>query len=375
MLGFSAGGAQDLITRQLADGLSTALGQTFVVDNRPGQDSALAAQYVASQSADGYTILMGTSTNAIRMTDLTTPAGYDILNDFSAVSKATSSPLVAVAQASTATSLASIIAEAKVSPFQSIASGPQDGVSYHYGSSFELATGSSLLSVAFVTDAVALNAIGIADATFGIFPLTSAIGSLAADRRLRAIGISRMFNTPVVAAAPTFASQGATSPEPETWTGLLAPRCTPPDVLTKLHAAMLAVSQQPAYTARVMALGASSATSASPGSFALELAQEIEGWRVRLDRPLPGPLPTANLIELARNKNCGACHALDRKLIGPAFTAISERYRGATPDQRGLLEQKILNGGSGVWGQIPMPANPQVSPSEAQQLVSWILSL
>jgi cytochrome c len=78
--------------------------------------------------------------------------------------------------------------------------------------------------------------------------------------------------------------------------------------------------------------------------------------------------------QLANAKNCGACHAMDRKRIGPSYQAIAEKYaadREAVPK----LTRKILEGGVGVWGQVPMPAmDGQVSQDEATRLVQWILS-
>ena len=78
--------------------------------------------------------------------------------------------------------------------------------------------------------------------------------------------------------------------------------------------------------------------------------------------------------ELARAKVCMGCHMVDKKLIGPSFKEIGARYasqRDAVP----RLSEKIIKGGSGVWGAVPMPANSKVSPEEARQLVGWILSL
>jgi cytochrome c len=76
--------------------------------------------------------------------------------------------------------------------------------------------------------------------------------------------------------------------------------------------------------------------------------------------------------ELARAKNCMACHAMDKKLIGPSYKDVALKYasdRNAAPK----LVKKVREGGVGVWGQIPMPANPQVSADEAARLVTWVL--
>jgi cytochrome c len=78
--------------------------------------------------------------------------------------------------------------------------------------------------------------------------------------------------------------------------------------------------------------------------------------------------------ELAQKKNCMACHAIDKKLVGPAYKDVAAKYAGQK-DAVDKLSQKVIKGGAGVWGAVPMPANTQVSDAEAKQLVSWILTL
>ena len=77
--------------------------------------------------------------------------------------------------------------------------------------------------------------------------------------------------------------------------------------------------------------------------------------------------------ELARAKNCVACHHVERKMIGPAYKAMAERYAKDESAIK-LLSEKVLKGGSGNWGPMPMPPQPGVSPEEAEALVKWILS-
>ena len=78
-------------------------------------------------------------------------------------------------------------------------------------------------------------------------------------------------------------------------------------------------------------------------------------------------------LQLATAKNCMACHAVDKKLVGPAYKDIAAKYAGQT-DAAAKLESKVVKGGAGVWGPVPMPANAQVTPAEAKQLVAWVLS-
>jgi cytochrome c len=84
--------------------------------------------------------------------------------------------------------------------------------------------------------------------------------------------------------------------------------------------------------------------------------------------------PALANIELAQKKACLACHGVDNKIVGPAYKDVANKYRG----QKGIeakLAEKVIKGGKGAWGEIAMPANAQVTPAEAKQLVAWILSL
>lgn len=77
--------------------------------------------------------------------------------------------------------------------------------------------------------------------------------------------------------------------------------------------------------------------------------------------------------DLAKAKNCMACHAVGSKLVGPAYKDVAAKYAGQK-DAENKLVAKVMKGGSGTWGAIPMPANPQVSEAEARTLVKWILA-
>jgi cytochrome c len=76
---------------------------------------------------------------------------------------------------------------------------------------------------------------------------------------------------------------------------------------------------------------------------------------------------------LATSKNCMACHAVDKKLVGPSFKDVAKKYAG-DKTAADKLAAKVIKGGSGVWGPVPMPANPQVSEADAKKLVAWVLA-
>jgi len=85
--------------------------------------------------------------------------------------------------------------------------------------------------------------------------------------------------------------------------------------------------------------------------------------------------PALANMQLAKAKNCMACHTIDNKVVGPAFKDVARKYAGQKEAENKLV-QKVLNGGAGNWGAVPMPANKgQVSEAEARTLVKWILQL
>jgi cytochrome c len=84
--------------------------------------------------------------------------------------------------------------------------------------------------------------------------------------------------------------------------------------------------------------------------------------------------PALASADLAQKKNCMACHATDKKVIGPGYKDVAAKYAGQK-DAADKLAEKIVKGGVGVWGQVPMPANPQVTAAEAKTLATWILTV
>nr|WP_322014586.1 c-type cytochrome [Paraburkholderia sp. J12] len=79
-------------------------------------------------------------------------------------------------------------------------------------------------------------------------------------------------------------------------------------------------------------------------------------------------------LALAQQQNCMSCHSVNRTFMGPALRDVASRY-ASTPDAQTYLAHKIMEGSSGVWGAVPMPANTQLSPGQAATLAGWILTL
>jgi cytochrome c len=85
------------------------------------------------------------------------------------------------------------------------------------------------------------------------------------------------------------------------------------------------------------------------------------------------PVSVADAMSIARSNACMGCHAIDRKLVGPSFQQIAEKYKGDA-QASAKLEKKVKNGGAGVWGSIPMPSHPKMSDADIKTVVAWVLA-
>lgn len=86
------------------------------------------------------------------------------------------------------------------------------------------------------------------------------------------------------------------------------------------------------------------------------------------------PISVAHASEALAEKNaCLSCHSVSEKIVGPAFKDVAAKYRGQK-DAAAMLIAKVRNGGSGVWGAVPMPPNPKVSDKDLKKLVAWVLA-
>lgn len=100
----------------------------------------------------------------------------------------------------------------------------------------------------------------------------------------------------------------------------------------------------------------------------------VESTTQAISGPGVAPLSAVDAENLAKAKNCMACHAVDRKLVGPSYNEVAKK-RAGEGDAVAIVAEKIQKGGSGVFGPVPMPPNPQVNAEEAAQLAQWVLSL
>ena len=94
---------------------------------------------------------------------------------------------------------------------------------------------------------------------------------------------------------------------------------------------------------------------------------------ITLAMTLSVAVPAMADLALATSKNCMACHAVDKKMVGPSYKDVAAKYAGQK-DAVDKLATKIIKGGSGVWGPVPMPANAQVAEADAKKLAAWVMT-
>jgi len=139
-------------------------------------------------------------------------------------------------------------------------------------------------------------------------------------------------------------------------------------------ASLPAAAATAASAAAVPAASSSAAPTAVSASAAGVTPAATTGGAPSATTSASGPLDMAAGQALMQKNGCGACHAVDKKIVGPAYQDVAAKYKG---DAGALakLSQKVKTGGAGVWGPVPMPPNPQVADGDVKALVSWILNL
>jgi tripartite-type tricarboxylate transporter receptor subunit TctC len=278
ILGLAPGGSTDVGTRLLAQGLGDNAGQPFIVDNRPGAGSTIAAAAVAGSPPDGYTLFMGTGSYATSVA-LYKTLPFDPEKSFRPITQLNRFPsAVAVPANSDIRSLQQLIAMAKAAPGTiPYASTGHGGQTHFAGELFQMLTGTKLIHVPYKGGGPAMqDVIGgrvplIFVDLFTLMPHVKA-GSL---RVIAVTGASRAEMAPEV---PTAIEQGVKDFEVTAWLGLFAPAGTPDDIVDNLHRRVVAVASKPEFVKRMADSGAEVVAS-SPQQFAEFFRREVALYR------------------------------------------------------------------------------------------------
>jgi len=274
IVGFAAGGGNDIIARIFGQKLSESLGQHVIVENKPGGGAIVATEYVAKSAPDGYTLLVGASGMAINPA-LYAKLPYDSIRDFTAVSELASFPMFLIVNASSPIkSVAELVAYAKANP---------DKTNYASSSaSFQLVTelfkqktGAPMQVIPYKSANESVMAVvsGQVTATIADAGPVSAQVKSGLVRALAVATPSRVDDLPDV---PTMKEAGA-DVEAVLWSGIFAPKQTPPAIASKLEGEFMRIARMPDVIARFKPLGIETVGNSSE-EFSRILASDIVRW-------------------------------------------------------------------------------------------------
>ncbi len=256
VVSYPPGGDTDALARLYAEKLSTKLGQSVVVDNKPGASGTIGNSFVAKAPADGYTLLFTPNTISIATLVLKsgTGAAYDVLNDFTPIIQVGSQSLfLVVTTASGITSVKGLVDAAKSDKVRSYAS-PGSGSPMHIlGETFNSAAGIKIAQVPYRGSGPA-----IIDMVGGHIPfMYTTLGPVAphiASGKLVVIGVADPQRSPLLPNVPTLAESGYKDVNVGAWQGLMGPRNMPADVVKTLNTAMNEILKMPDVVARMTTL-------------------------------------------------------------------------------------------------------------------------
>jgi tripartite-type tricarboxylate transporter receptor subunit TctC len=272
--GFGAGSAPDIVARLIGQALSERLGQSFVIENRPGASSNIAAEAVVRAAPDGYTLFLITSANAVNATMF--KLNFDLIHDLAPVASISRVPFVMEVHPSVpANTVAEFIAYAKANPGKiNMASAGTGSTTHACGELFKMMASVDLFHVPYRGAQVfpALLA-GEAQVYFG--PLLSSIGYVRAGN-LRALAVTTTMRSPVLPDIPAL-SETLPGYEASAWYGIGAPKRTPEGVIERLNKQVNASLADANFQARLANLGAT-VLPGSPADFAKLIADETMKW-------------------------------------------------------------------------------------------------
>jgi tripartite-type tricarboxylate transporter receptor subunit TctC len=289
VVAFTPGGTTDTTARLIADKMQHFLGAPIAIENKPGANGAIAAQYVAQAEADGYTLFFSTvgavAINPAFRSDLT----YDPLKDFAPVGKAAiNSPMLVVNAEMKANSAQEFAALARQKPGAITIGITGRGAMSDLGLQlFEAAAGIQLQSIPYRGAAQAITDIlaGHLDGLVGDVPTVMA---QVRTGRLKALATTSEQRSDIFPNVPTFVEQGFSGVVGDNWAGVLAPAATPPPAIKKFNAALVTALNDPELRERLHDIGTTPAPS-SPEEFGDYLRQQIAYWSaVVRDKGLKG---------------------------------------------------------------------------------------
>jgi tripartite-type tricarboxylate transporter receptor subunit TctC len=276
LVGFAPGGGVDISARLLANKLSEYLGQQFVVENKPGAGTNIAAAEVAKSVPDGYTLFMNSPAVVIN-TALYAKPPYQ-MRDFTGVSIfAATTNLLVVPAAFEAKSVQELVRIAKAKPGALNYASAGQGTTQHLAAElFKLRTGTNIVHIPYKGSGPSMSALLAGEVQLSFINPVAAGGHIKAGK-LRALGVTDSRRTELMPEVPTMKEAGVDGVEVTLWYALLAPSATPREVLDKLAAGVARAAKDPATREALRKQGAD-AVGNTPAEFNAYLREEYTRW-------------------------------------------------------------------------------------------------
>ncbi len=275
---FPPGGSTDTYSRIISPGLTEALGQNVVLDNRAGAAGSLGAELASKAPADGYTIVLGQDSNLVVGQAVRKKKNYNTLADFTPISLVVRTPQVlVVADKSPLRTLKDLIAASKANPGKlSFASAGTAGSSHVMGTFFNRAVGIDTLHVPYKGGGPGMLDLYAGRVSYMITSMVSSLG-YARDGRARLLAVTGLKRSHLFPDVPTFAEAGVAGFETTIWHGVLTPAHVPKDVVTRLNHAVVKVLAQPDVQKKLQFEGGMVSPSTAD-EFAAFLRTDVARW-------------------------------------------------------------------------------------------------
>ena len=272
----SAGGGMDTVARGLGQRLGDVLGQSFVVDNRPGAGSQIALEILAAAAPDGHTLMMISATTIVH--PILYKSRFDILRDFTPVSQVSAQGYVLVVHpAVPVKSVAELVQYLRANPGKLNYGSSGIGSPIHMsGELFQIATGTRMIHIPFKGMGAAYNDLVGGHVELSFPTIISSIPHINAGR-LRALAVTPAARVPALPDIPTMAEAGVPGVVVLNWYGMIAPARTPKRIIDQLAGETMKAMQAPDMAKRLVAEG-STAVGSSPQEFTAHLRAEHELW-------------------------------------------------------------------------------------------------
>jgi tripartite-type tricarboxylate transporter receptor subunit TctC len=253
---FPPGGTTDVLARALAERLQVALGQTVIVESKPGAGATLGADHVAKAKADGYTLLVGAVHHTIA-TSVYKKLPYDFQKDFQPLTIIAMVPnVLTVAATSQAKSVAELVAQAKAAkPELSYGSNGNGTAQHLIGTQFQNQTGTTLLHIPYKGSGPLTTDLLGGQVTMSFDTITPVLPHIQGGK-LRALAVTTGKRSSALPNVPTLAEAGLPGFDLGTWFGVLAPAATPRPVVAKLSEEMIKIIRSPEFGKRMAEIGA-----------------------------------------------------------------------------------------------------------------------